>query len=70
MFKTERESLETTRRGGVQGWGDHISQDLKVTHVQTGRLAFLFRHHVWQEEIRTEVTVIITLTYDLLTLPV
>lgn len=38
--------------------------------MQTGKLAFLFRHHVWQGEITIEVTIIITLTYDLSTLPV
>lgn len=47
-----------------------VSQVLRVTHVQTGRLNLLFRHHVWQEEIKTEATIIIILTYGLLILSV
>lgn len=47
-----------------------ISRVLRVTRVQTGKLALLLRHHVWQEEIKIEVTIIIILTCDLLTLPV
>lgn len=29
--------------------------------------SFLFRHRVWQEEIKTKVTIIITQTHDMLT---